>query len=95
MSIEVRRNADRSRYELVVDGRVTGRADYREADGSVVFFHTAVDRPQRGRGLGARLVRDALDDVRASGGTVVAQCSFVARFIKRHPEYGDLVAGQP
>jgi uncharacterized protein len=47
----------------------------------------------RGKGLGAELVRHALDDVRGSGGKVVADCWYVAEFIAEHPEYGDLVAG--
>ncbi|MFC7573610.1 GNAT family N-acetyltransferase [Klenkia terrae] len=42
-------------------------------------------------GLGGTLVRAALDDVRAAGGTVVPQCPFVAGWIARHPEYRDLV----
>jgi predicted GNAT family acetyltransferase len=46
----------------------------------------------RGRGLGAELVRGALDDVRTSGGRIVARCWYVAQFIDEHPEYGDLVA---
>jgi hypothetical protein len=46
----------------------------------------------RNRGLGAELVRGALDDVRRNGRTVVPQCWFVAQFIDEHPEYADLLA---
>ena len=46
----------------------------------------------RGQGVGAELVRQALDDVRAGGGLVVPQCWYVARFIDEHPEYADLLA---
>jgi predicted GNAT family acetyltransferase len=46
----------------------------------------------RGRGFGARLVRGALDDVRQSGATVVAQCWFVAQFINDHPDYAELAS---
>ena len=46
----------------------------------------------RKQGLGAELVRGALDDVRARGSTVLAQCWYVAEFIDQHPEYADLLA---
>jgi predicted GNAT family acetyltransferase len=43
-------------------------------------------------GLGSRLVRAALDDVRSQGGRVVPLCPFVRGWIERHPDYADLVA---
>jgi len=87
MANEVRRNAERSRYELLQDGDVVGIADYVDDGEVVVFPHTVIDRAKRGRGLGAELVRGALDDVTASGRTVVPACWFVAEFIDEHPEY--------
>jgi predicted GNAT family acetyltransferase len=44
-----------------------------------------------GRGLAKELVKHALDDARRRNLTVVPQCSFVASFIKRNPEYEDLL----
>jgi predicted GNAT family acetyltransferase len=43
------------------------------------------------KGLGARLVAGALDDIRARGLRVVPFCPFVRAYIRRHPEYADLV----
>ena len=88
---EVRHNAARSRYEISLDGRVVGFADYRAHDHTVVFPHTEIEPSMRNRGLGAELVRGALDDVRARGGSVVAQCWYVGEFIDQHPEYADLL----
>jgi uncharacterized protein len=36
-------------------------------------------------------VRGALDDMRARGLKVAPVCPFVAAYIRRHPEYADLV----
>ncbi len=91
MDVEITNATDRSRYELRIDDRVVGVADYRAEGGTLVFPHTEIDPAMRGRGLGARLVGAALDDVRARGGTVVPRCWFVARFIDDHPEYRSLV----
>ena len=92
MSTEVNRNDAESRYEVTVDGQVVGVADY-VADGErVVMPHTVGDPAVRGRGIAATLVRHALDDIRASGRTVVPSCWYVAEFIERNPAYGDLLA---
>jgi predicted GNAT family acetyltransferase len=92
MADTVKDNADRSRYELFVDGRLAGIADYRIDGDVVVFPHTEIDPSLRGQGYGAVLVRGALDAVRPTGRTIVPQCWYVAQFIDEHPEYGDLLA---
>ena len=92
MAIEVRNNQSASRYELVVDGDLRGFADYHETGDAIVLPHTVIEAADRGNGLGAELVRGALDDVRRRGRTVVAQCWYVAEFIDEHPEYQDLLA---
>ena len=91
MATEVQHNSDRSRYELLVDGRLAGVADYHVTGERIVFPHTEIDRSMRGRGLGATLVQAALDDVRPTGRTVVPHCWYVAEFIDEHPEYRDLL----
>ena len=93
METAVRHEPGRSRYELVVDGEVVGVADNPAHDGTWVFPHTEIDPSHRGRGLGAELVRGALDDVREAGGKVVPRCWYVAEFIDAHPDYQDLLAG--
>jgi hypothetical protein len=80
------------RYEIRDGDRLLGLAAYERRGDRVVFTHTEVDPQAEGSGLGGKLVRAALDDVRGHGGRVVPQCSFVRGWIERHPEYGDLVA---
>jgi uncharacterized protein len=83
---------DKHRYEVHVGDEVCGFADYRVEGEVVVLPHTVVDPACRGRGLAAILVRYALDDIVASGRKVVPACSYVAGFIKRHPDYEAAVA---
>jgi predicted GNAT family acetyltransferase len=89
--MDVRNNIERSRYELVRDDRVIGVADYYLRDGVMVFPHTAIEPELRGRGLGAVLVKRALDDVRRKGGRIVPACWFVADFVQANPEYADML----
>ncbi len=88
---EVRRNSERSRYELMLDGELAGIADYEMTGDTVVLPHTEIIASLRNRGLGAVLVQAALDDLRREGLRVVPQCWYVAQFIDEHPEYSDLL----
>lgn len=89
--ISVVRNPDQHRYEARVDGAVAGYAAFREKPGQVIFWHTEVDPAFEGKGIGGVLAKHALEDVRARGELVVPQCPFISSYIKRHPEYEDLV----
>ncbi len=92
MDPDVIKDERRGRYELVDEGEVVAVADFHVEGDRVVFPHTEVLPARRGQGLGARLVRAALDDVRGSGASVVPLCWYVAQFISENPAYADLVA---
>jgi predicted GNAT family acetyltransferase len=89
--IVVQDNPGESRYELLLDNHLVGEILYRLSPDAVVLLHTEVLPSLEGKGLGARLVAGALDDVRARGLHVVAVCPFVRSYIRRHPDYADLV----
>ena len=91
--IVVRDNPDEGRYELFVDERLAGLATYILSGQTMTIPHTEVQPRFEGQGLGARLARFVLDDARDRGLRVVPRCPFVAAYIKRHPEYADLIAG--
>jgi hypothetical protein len=83
---------EKNRYELRLDGRKIGLVAYRRRDDVVVLTHTEIAPQCEGRGFGGRLVREALDDIRSQGLSVVPLCPFVSHYVEAHPEYGDLVA---
>lgn len=82
-------NTQAGRFDILVDGQPAGFTEYRRSGSTISLTHTEIDPSFEGRGLGSVLVRDALDAARAEGRSVF--CSFVRRFIQRHPEYVDLV----
>jgi predicted GNAT family acetyltransferase len=86
----VRDNKTQNRFELDVQGAVAF-ANYRLAPGTVIITHTETPRALRGRGIASQLVHGALRSIRADGSKVVAGCGFVADYLRKHPEFADLM----
>lgn len=84
----------RQRYEIVVAGELAGFVDYRAQGTSVTLVHTEVLPQFEGRGLAGRLAEFALEDLRQQGAKVVPACSYIAKYIQRHPQLQDLVDAQ-
>lgn len=85
-------NSSDRRYELIANDEVLAFADYAEAGDRITLTHTDVPADKEGRGHGSELARLALDDLSARGLHVVPACSFIAAYIRRHPQYVGLVA---
>ena len=85
---------EKSRYELRLGDRLIGLAAYRRRNGRIAFTHTEVDESCEGRGFGSLLAATALEDARQEGLEVAPLCPFIAHYIRRHPEYAELVASR-
>ena len=83
-------NAAEKRYELDL-GDGMALAEYVLGHGLIVLTHTEVPPKYEGRGIGKELVQGVLEDIRRKKLKVVPQCPFVATYIRRHPEWTDLV----
>ncbi|MGA7802991.1 GNAT family N-acetyltransferase [Bradyrhizobium sp.] len=87
---EVTDNAALGRYEMVIDG-VTAFVSYVRQGDRITLAHTEVPKALGGRGVGSLLATAVLDDIRRRDLRLVPECEFIAAFIRRHPEFGDLV----
>lgn len=87
---DVTDNAGRSRFELVEDG-MTAIADYRRQDGRMLITHVESPVALRGKGTAGRLMTGLLEAARAEGAKVVPLCSYAAAFMRRNPQYQDLL----
>ena len=92
MAYDIRNNEQASQYETTIDGHVAYTAYDLEEPDRIVFTHTVVPDALAGRGVAGAIVKFALDDARARKLTVVPQCPYVASYVKKHPEYEDLLA---
>jgi predicted GNAT family acetyltransferase len=93
MAVEITDARETGQYEARVDGRdePAGIAQYLRTARVIAFIHTEVDLAYEGQGIGGALVRQSLDEARASGLKVLAACPFYAGWIAKHPDYQDLL----
>lgn len=87
----VNHNRDERRFEIAIEDQ-TAFIEYSDDGDVVTMTHTDVPPDFEGQGVGSKLVKDALEAVKADGKKVNPACRFVAAYIKRHPEYTSLVA---
>ena len=80
-----------SRFEAEVPGG-PALCVYRRQGDVLLLTHTEVPPALEGRGIAAALVRASLDWARAEGLRVRPLCSYVAAYMRRHPESHDLLA---
>lgn len=90
-SITVNHNEGAHRFEATVDGHLCV-ADYRLQGDVMWMTHTGVPQAVGGRGIAAELVRVALAHAAEKGWRVEPACSYVAAYMKRHPETSPLRA---
>lgn len=89
-ALVVKNNEARSRFEITVGSDVAELAYELEAD-RIIFDHTGVPKALEGRGIAGKLAEHGLEYAREHHLGVVPHCPYVASYIKRHPEYQDLV----
>lgn len=77
-------------FELKLEGHRCV-LDYTLRDRVMTVTHTGVPNELGGRGLAAELTKFALNHARTEGWKVVPQCSYVAAYIQKHPEYESLL----
>ena len=81
---------ERNRFELNADGRVA-YIEYQKSGNDLTLTITEVPAEMRGRGVGERLTREVLSVARDQGLKIHPHCPHVKQYIRRHPEYLDLV----
>jgi hypothetical protein len=62
-------------------------------DDTLDFTDTYVPPQHRGRGVAAELARAAFEYAREHGYRVIPTCPYITTYLKRHPEYQELVQG--
>jgi uncharacterized protein len=86
------RNLKAHRFEI--DGEPSAVLNYHEGPDHITLVHTEVAPELEGKGYGSALAHAALEYARTAGLRVIPHCHFVQAYIKRHPQYADLVTAR-
>lgn len=90
---EVYHNLPAKRFEIPLGEELAELTYTIQGEKTLVILHTGVPPAWEGQGLASRLARTALEYARQNGYRVRPLCSFVVAYLKRHPEYQELVEG--
>jgi predicted GNAT family acetyltransferase len=91
MSDKVVDNTDLQRFEMPVDGGVAF-VTYRKDGTKITLYHAEVPAELQGQGLGSELAHATLTAIRELGLKVIPRCSFMAAYMRAHPEFSDIRA---
>jgi predicted GNAT family acetyltransferase len=89
-TLDVVMNDKTHRFEVTLGGE-TAFAEYTLLSHALVLPHTVVPDAFAGKGVGSLLARTALTYAREHGLKVKPICPFMAGYIKKHPEWHDIV----
>ncbi|MBS9719518.1 N-acetyltransferase [Tianweitania sp. BSSL-BM11] len=81
----------KGRYRLVIEGAEAEMTYSRAGERLIIIDHTEVPSVLRGRKVGERLVRQAVEDARRDGISIMPLCPFAKAQIERHPEWQDVL----
>lgn len=90
MDTKILRNEAAHRFETTVEDTLCV-LDYRLRHSVLEIDHVGVPDVVSGRGIAGELTKAALDMARREGWRVVPHCAYAAAWVKRHPDYSDLV----
>lgn len=84
-------NAEDKQYEFRIGEQVAKIEYIKTEDGEIYLTHTIVPVALEGQGIASKLTKKVLEDIEKQGLRVVPLCSFIIKYIQKHPEWEKLV----
>ena len=85
----LRHNTAEHRYEFDL-GTAVAYIAYEEEGDTLRLTHTLVPKGFEGRGIAGELTRQTLEAIRAEHRRIIAECSYIDTWIRRHPEWEEI-----
>lgn len=89
-SFHVVNNKEALRFEVNLNGELA-YIKYQYYKKDIAFMHTVVPDAFRGKGIGAAMAVAALQFVQEQHRKIMLYCTFMAKYVREHPEYHALV----
>jgi predicted GNAT family acetyltransferase len=90
-NLEVSNNEAKHRFEINLDAGTAFFEYIKQGKDVYNLYHTEVPPQFEGHGVGSGLAKGALEYIKTQGKQIIPTCPFVAAYLKRHPEYQELV----
>ena len=91
MEVIISENREKKRFETEVEGKLA-LIEYIRAQNKVYLTHTEVPKELEGKGVASSMVKQVLQQIKDEGLELVPLCPFVAAYLKRHPEWKEILA---
>ncbi len=88
----ITRNDERKRFELEAEGHTAFIEFLIDKDHVMYLTHTEVPKALEGKGIGKNIVEQTLNYLKDNNFKLAPLCPFVAAYLKRHPEWKDILA---
>lgn len=89
--IKIFNNEPRHHFETLLGNGEYAFIENRWRKGALVLMHTLVPEQYEGKGIAGALAKFALEYAREKKLALVVYCPYVKAYMKRHPEYDDLL----
>lgn len=89
---KVTKNESKNRFEMNLGGKIALIEYQKNGKDTLNLTHTEVPPEFEGKGIGNQLVQQTLEQIKTDGKKIIPTCRFISVYIKRHPEYDDLIA---
>ena len=86
------RSGHRGAFVWEQDGKRLAEMTYTVAGNRTIIDHTQVDDSLRGKGIGAKLVRAAVDWARMDNLKLMPLCPYAKSVFDKTPDYSDVLA---
>jgi len=87
---KVTNNEKEQRFEIH-EGDLLAYLEYRFYKQDIALMHTFVPETLEGKGIASVLAHYALEWATEQPKRVMVYCPFVAAYLKKHPEYSDII----
>lgn len=89
-TLNINDNEQEQRFETPVNDGMAFIA-YRWQNGKLALMHTEVPGEAEGQGIAGSLAKFAFETAKQQQRKILIYCPYLSTYIKRHPEYNDVV----
>jgi predicted GNAT family acetyltransferase len=93
LPVQVVDNKQQMQFEVFLNADLA-YLQYRFYKDEIALMHTFVPDSLAGKGLASALAHYALESAKENKRKVMVYCPFVAAYLKRHPEYNNIIDKQ-